>query len=48
MGIGINVEEDKEEVDKEALMALLSVIRDAMVDLDVDSADDGINRLMTI
>ncbi|OON85327.1 hypothetical protein BXO88_13185 [Oribacterium sp. C9] len=46
MGLGEEAETEKTEVDKEALGILLCSIGQAMEDMDIDSADDGVKKLM--
>ena len=48
MGLGETDEVEKDEVDTEALMALLNSIKEAMEELDIDAADEGIAKLKAL
>ncbi len=45
MGLGIDDDGEKENIDSNALSVLLNVIKQAMEDMDIDGADDGIQKL---
>ena len=44
-GLGDALAEPKEQVDTGALQALLNTIKDALEDMDIDTADESVNKL---